>query len=132
MASGAAASPGLRLAFPRGGEPLFLQARERRVHSPDTDFPPRLLLDFLADRHAVAVVSEAGDREQHDLLELTEERSFTHLSRSHPGWRLTRRQMIYKIEVMDMTWTRQRLARFQAPLMDGRGLPASVAGRTTP
>ena len=70
-ALGAAAAYGCWVTHVRAQVPLTLHAVERRIDGPDRNRPAFSVLDLLPDRHAVRPLTEAGNGEQDDVLELT-------------------------------------------------------------
>jgi hypothetical protein len=68
----AAAAGGGGFADARPDAALLREPFERRVDGADGDGASGARFDLLPDAHAVALVAEAPDREQDDLLELAE------------------------------------------------------------
>ena len=75
----ASAALGCGLAEARPDELLVLEAREGRVHGTEARRAAGAPLDLLADADAVAVVAEAREGEEDELLELTGVRGQTGL-----------------------------------------------------
>ena len=54
--------------------PFDLESLERFVDGTQRDDTARALLDFLPDRHAVGIVTQPEQRQQHELFEIAERR----------------------------------------------------------
>src|SRR5690606_33693524 len=75
-----AASLRSRLAEPRRHEPLVLEPIERRIKCAGRRAASRPFLDLVSNGDAIGIVAETHDREQHDLLELSEIRVPAHFA----------------------------------------------------
>src|SRR5207237_9163751 len=97
-----------RLADGRREESLVLETSERLVDGPQSDVSTSSLQNLLADRNAVRAFADAKDREQDDLLELTEH-SGSYLSDNayHIVWLRPRQELgalrLTKLDVLDPT-----------------------------
>src|SRR5262245_16480890 len=73
MLLSSSAALGCRLADPARDEAFVFHSFERLVNRAERDLALRPRADVVGDRHAVRILAEAGERQQHQLFELPED-----------------------------------------------------------